>query len=93
MAVVSWDKDFNVTQWAGEAEDMFGWTEVETVGKPIMDLNMIYQDDIPLVQKTMETLFAAKQRYVISSNRNLTKDRRVIHCIWYNSTHQLRLKT
>lgn len=84
MAVISWDKDFTVTQWAGEAERMFGWSAAETLGKPIMDLHMIYEEDIPLVQQTMSRL-AGGARYVISSNRNVTKDGRVIHCDWYNT--------
>jgi len=85
MAVVSWDKDFNVTQWAGEAENMFGWTAAETVGKAVMDLNLIYEEDLPLVQAAMAKFMEAKQKYVISPNRNITKDGRVIHCIWYNT--------
>ena len=84
LAVVSWDKDFFVTQWAGEAERMFGWTAAETVGKSIMELNMVYAEDFPLVQESMEKIKAA-QRYVVSHNRNVTKDGRVIHCVWYNS--------
>lgn len=84
LAVVSWDKDFFVTQWAGEAERMFGWTAAETVGKPLMELNMVYAEDLLLVQETMKKISAA-QRYVVSHNRNVTKDGRVIHCVWYNS--------
>jgi PAS domain S-box-containing protein len=84
MAVVSWDRDLNVTQWAGEAERMFGWTAAETVGKPLMDLNMIYAEDIPLVRETMAKIRGA-ERCVISPNRNVTKDGRIIHCVWYNS--------
>jgi diguanylate cyclase (GGDEF)-like protein/PAS domain S-box-containing protein len=85
LAVVTWDKDFNVTQWDGEAENIFGWSALETIGKSLMELNMVYEEDIPLVQMTMATIFSANQRYVISSNRNVTKDGRIIHCIWYNS--------
>lgn len=84
MAVVSWDKDFNVTQWAGEAEKMFGWSAAETLGKPIMHLHMIYEEDMPLVQETMVKLRKGA-RHVISSNRNVTKDGRIIHCDWYNT--------
>ena len=84
MAVVAWDKDFNVTQWAGEAERMFGWSAVETLGKPVMDLHMVYEEDIPLVQEIMAKLTGGA-RQVISSNRNITRDGRVIHCDWYNT--------
>jgi diguanylate cyclase (GGDEF)-like protein/PAS domain S-box-containing protein len=85
LAVISWDKDFNVTQWAGEAENMYGWSAVETVGKQLMNLNMVHKDDVTLVQLTTAKIFQATERYVISANRNVTKDGRVIHCIWYNS--------
>jgi PAS domain S-box-containing protein len=85
MAVVEWDKDFTVTRWSGEAERMFGWTEAETVGAPIADLNMIVEEDVPIVQRTMERLTDGSNRHVVSSNRNCTKDGRVIECTWYNS--------
>ncbi len=35
---------------------MFGWSAVETIGKPIMDLQMIYEEDIKIVKRTMEKL-------------------------------------
>ena len=84
LAVVEWDRNFVVTRWAGDAEKMFGWTSAETVGKPIMDLHMIYAPDIPIVEKTMVRLTSGETK-VVSSNRNITKDGRVIYCTWYNS--------
>ena len=84
LAVVEWDKNFVVTRWAGEAEKMFGWNSMETVGKPIMDLHMIFEPDISIVEKTMGKLTSGETK-AVSSNRNITKDGRVIYCTWYNS--------
>jgi PAS domain S-box-containing protein len=84
LAVVEWDRNFVVTRWAGEAEKMFGWKSSETIGKPIMDLNLIYEPDIPKVEETMGRLTSGETK-VVSSNRNITKDGRVIYCTWYNS--------
>jgi hypothetical protein len=84
LAVVEWDSNFVVTRWAGDAEQMFGWNALETVGKPIMDLQVIYEPDIPPVEKTMGRLTSGETK-VVSSNRNITKDGRVIYCTWYNS--------
>ena len=84
LAVVEWDRNFVVTRWAGDAKKMFGWNALETVGKPIMELHMIYETDIPIVEKTMGQLTSGKTK-VVSSNRNITKDGRVIYCTWYNS--------
>jgi PAS domain S-box-containing protein len=85
MAVIEWDADFIVTRWAGEAERVFGWSEGETLGVPIADLNTIYEEDIPIVEQTMAQLTDGVTRHVVSSNRNYTKDGRVIECTWYNS--------
>jgi PAS domain S-box-containing protein len=85
MAVVEWDSDFVVTRWAGEAERIFGWSEAETLGVPIADLNTIYEDDVPIVERTMAQLSDGVTRHVVSANRNYTKDGRVIQCTWYNS--------
>jgi PAS domain S-box-containing protein len=63
---------------------MFGWSASETIGKPIMDLHMIYAPDMPLVGKTMSRLTSGETK-VVSANRNLTKDGRIIYCTWYNS--------
>jgi PAS domain S-box-containing protein len=85
MAVVEWDKNFIVTRWAGAAENMFGWSAEETVGKPIMDLHLIYEEDLPIVERVMAQLSDGATRHVVSANRNYTKDRRILHCEWYNS--------
>jgi PAS domain S-box-containing protein len=85
MAVVEWDSDFIVTKWTGDAEKMFGWSAEETIGKPIMDLNMIFESDIPIVQNTMEKLTNGLNNHVVSTNRNYKKDRSIITCKWYNT--------
>jgi PAS domain S-box-containing protein len=85
LATIEWNTDFVVTRWSGEAENIFGWNQSETIGKPIMDLKMIYDEDIPIVLKTMEQLTEGFSKYIVSTNRNLTKDRKIIICEWYNS--------
>lgn len=85
LANIEWDAHFMVTRWTGAAEDIFGWAENETLGKPLHDLNMVYEEDIPIVEKTMEKLTSGETRQIISSNRNYTKKGEVIYCEWYNS--------
>ena len=85
LAVVEWDADFVVTRWAGEAESMFGWSASETVGRPIRDLGLIVEDDLHTVDAAMAKLTDGEHRQVVSSNRNLTRDGRVLDCTWFNS--------
>ncbi len=85
LAIVEWDADFIVTQWSKEAEHIFGWKKEETLGKPIGDLKLIFEEDIPIVNQTMERLTSGKEQVVISSNRNITKAGEIRECMWSNS--------
>ena len=85
LAVVEWDNDFVVKQWSAEAERMFGWEKTETLGKPIGDLNLIYEEDLPIVNHTMQRLTNGEEDTVVSSNRNVTKSGSIITTVWYNS--------
>lgn len=96
MAVVEWDKDFNVALWTGQSEQLFGWSAAETVGKSIAELNMIYEADIPLVEKTVMHLTDGVTERIVTTNRNLTKNGEIRYCTWYNSVmydEQRRMKS
>lgn len=85
MGIVEWGVDFIVTRWSGEAEKIFGWGSAETIGKSIMDLHMIYDEDAAIVQNVMKRLSEGVTRNVVSTNRNYTKSGKMIYCEWYNS--------
>lgn len=85
MGVIEWDTRYIVTQWSKEAERIFGWSAAETIGKSINSLNMVYKEDLPILERTMQRLSGGKELTVVSSNRNYTKEGRIIECTWYNS--------
>jgi PAS domain S-box-containing protein len=85
LAIIEWDKDYFVTQWSEAAEKIFGWKKEETIGKKIDKLNIIYEEDFAVVEKTMERLSGGRELNVISLNRNYTRSKEIRECIWYNS--------
>ena len=85
MIIISWDRDFRVIQWAGEAETLLGWRAEDMLGKQVGDLHVVYEDDMPIVQEAMNKLIHGGAQSVICANRNLTRDGRILHCVWYNS--------
>lgn len=85
LAAIEWDSDYHITQWTKEAERIFGWNKEEVMGKPIHELNIIYEEDIPIVERTMVRLSSGRENRLVSSNRNYTKNRDVRDCVWYNS--------
>ena len=85
LATIELSSDFIVKRWSCEAEKLFGWNRSETMGKPLWDLKMIHDEDIPLVEKIMERLSNGSAKNIVSTNRNYTKEGKVIVCEWYNS--------
>ncbi len=85
LAVVEWDSEYIVINWSIEAVHIFGYEKEEVLGKHIDSLNLIFEADIPIVEMTMERLSGGKELKVVSENRNYTKKREIISCIWYNS--------
>jgi PAS domain S-box-containing protein len=85
LAVVEWDKEYDVIGWSKEAERMFGWKKEEVLGRKISSINMVYEEDLPILNNTMKRISGGKEKTVTATNRNYTKNRSVISCTWYNS--------
>lgn len=84
MAVIEWDSNFNITRWSGDSEKIFGWTLSDVIGKNIMDINIIYEDDLEDVKTSIKVLRRGKLKQM-SSIRNCRKDGKAITCDWYNT--------
>jgi PAS domain S-box-containing protein len=85
LGVLEWDHEFRLSAWSPVAEDIFGWSAHEVIGKTLEDLRFIHEDDRESVNDAMARLFARKEPHNIVHNRNYCKDGSVVHCEWYNS--------
>jgi len=85
MASIEWNSEYIITRWAGEAENIFGWNEAETIGKSILEYPVIVTEDMRIVELTIEQLIGGVSKHNSNSNRNYTKDGKIIYCEWYNS--------
>jgi len=85
LAVIEWDREFRVQYWSGRAEQMFGWTAREVVGRHWGDWPMVFEEDLEQVRIVAEALVGLRETHNICTNRNYTKDGDVLHCEWYNS--------
>ncbi len=85
LAIVECDARFVVTRWAGTAGTMFGWSLEETIGKPIVDLRIFFEEDIAQVQEAIQRFASGEQRHAAFVSRSCTKDGKVIVCEWYNT--------
>lgn len=87
LAVIEFDKNLFIKRWSKRAEEIFGWKESEALGKNVNDPDflIIYEEDIPAVNKINEQLTEGIVNWNLSLNRNYTKDGKVIYSEWYNS--------
>ncbi len=85
LAFIEWDSGSRVAAWSERAEAIFGWSEAEAMGKNWRDLGMIPEEDLPGVETKITQMLSQDTPRNIIRNRNLTRDGRTIHCVWYNS--------
>jgi PAS domain S-box-containing protein len=87
LALIEWDKDLNIKRWSARAEEIFGWTAAEAVGKNMYDPNfpIIFEKDIQSVNKIAGQLMDGRVDRNVSLNHNYTRDGQLIYCNWYNS--------
>src|SRR6476469_10093525 len=85
MAVIEWDSEFRVVRWSPMAEQIFGWSAAEVIGKYWQEWSIVHQEDFEQVCTVIHQLLHNREPRNVCRNRNYTKDGSVIHCEWYNS--------
>lgn len=83
LAVIQWDTDFNVTEWNNAAENIFGFTAEEAIGRHAAGL-IVHESAKKIVDELWQSLLDQKGGKR-STNENLTKDQKIIICDWYNT--------
>jgi len=84
LAIVEWDAQFRVLRWSHRAEEMFGWRADEVVDRPWSNW-FIHEEDLPRVERVTQRLLDRVEERNTCTNRNRTRDGRVVHCEWHNS--------
>jgi PAS domain S-box-containing protein len=83
LAFVVWDLDARVTDWNRKAEEVFGWSKEEALGRDFFDF-LIPEKDRLHVERVVDRLVKGELPSH-SINDNLTKDGQIITCEWNNS--------
>jgi PAS domain S-box-containing protein len=86
LALVEWDSEYRVAHYSRRAEEVFGWTAAEVVGKRIDEIPWIPEEDWPSVRAVMHDMSTGARSTNVNANRNVRKDGRLLYCEWYNST-------
>jgi PAS domain S-box-containing protein len=82
LAYVDWNFDNKIIGWNPAAENIFGYSQEEALGK---NFDLIIPD---FEKSDVENLFqdlGGKINQAIHTNLNITKDGQIITCEWYNN--------
>ena len=85
MGVVEFDNNRRVITWSHRAEEIFGWTEAEMLEKEDALQALVFKDDIPQLQRSMDGFASMEADKRVMHLRNYTKNNTIIYCDWYNS--------
>ncbi|TVP56287.1 MAG: PAS domain S-box protein [Gemmatimonadales bacterium] len=85
LALIEFDQEFRVSRWSKRAEDIFGWSEADVLGKRWSDWGFVPPEDLPEVERIINESLEAGESGSFSVNRNLRRDGQIIWCEWYNS--------
>ncbi|HOI83114.1 MAG TPA: ATP-binding protein, partial [Campylobacterales bacterium] len=81
---IVWKEGFIITDWNKKAEELFGWSKEEVLGRCTLDFLVPME-----IRDSLESKFSeiTDNTHMMprSINQNLTKDGRVITCQWFNS--------
>ncbi len=83
LAMLGWDENFRIIQWSKRAEEIFGWTSDDMMGKRFGDLALVCPEDREAISAIELELKSGKGN--TSINRNCTKSGKIIWCRWFNS--------
>lgn len=84
LAVLEIDSMEKIILWNKRAEQMFGWTAEEAIGKTLPELNIVNNVNLPAVAGNNSASKVLVEQEIIK-NSNITKDGKSISCQWYNS--------
>lgn len=90
LAVIEWDHELRVIQWSLRADQLFGWTAAEVMGKRRHEWQLVVAEDDARIQEAINPFLTTaspqpKNQWEVHQNRNYTKDGQILHCEWYNS--------
>ncbi|HUH95419.1 MAG TPA: PAS domain S-box protein [Casimicrobiaceae bacterium] len=85
LAVLEWDRDFQLVRWSPQAENIFGWRAEEVLGMPLTASRLTHESDREQVIALVKKLMAGDEPRATGLTRNHRKDGETIWCEWYHS--------
>ena len=83
LAFIEWNTNLEVVDWNKAAENIFGYSKEEILGKQAFDI-IVPEENVEVCTEIWQDLLK-KSGGTYAEGTNLTKDGRLIYCNWYNT--------
>lgn len=85
LAVIEWNAELRLTAWSRRAEQIFGWSAAEVLGKSPFDWPFVHEEDEAKVRRLEQRILQGSDLQLMIECRNYRRDGSIAHCCWYNS--------
>ena len=83
VGLIEWDDSLRIIKWNDSAENIFGYSEQEMLGK---EAHILFDNgDFKETRWRPQALVMSNTETTYSKARNITKDGRLIYCNWFNT--------
>ncbi|HZS52051.1 MAG TPA: PAS domain S-box protein [Bryobacterales bacterium] len=84
LGCIVFDLDFRILEWNSSASRIFGWSAPEVFGRNGLELLVAPESRLEIVAAWKELQLSQRSDHRVT--QNLTKDRGVIECEWFNTS-------
>lgn len=84
VAFIVWDLEWQVIEWNTEAENIFGYSKAEILGKSVLD-HIVPLAARPMVADLIQGYKEGRSVDFSEPNNNMRKDGKLISCKWRNT--------
>jgi len=81
IAIISFDPRYNILEWNRAAEQIFGWSREEAVGKNEFEL-LIPEENMEEMKQLLGSYTEGSGETKANINQNLRKDGNIVTCRW-----------
>lgn len=83
LAYIEWDADIRVRVWTERAQQIFGWTADELLGRHYGSWKFVYEPDTDMIGEVAGRIMSGEITHTIVRGRFYHKDGSILHVEWY----------
>lgn len=85
LAEVEWNANLEVSEWSEKAQELFGWSEEEVIGKDNFFKDLIASEELEQARQNLKQAVRNGKTHYTAEGKANTKEGDTLICEWHNS--------